>query len=114
MYDIVAEITEEPTVTKAFNREENTLEAPGYTPWFDAYMKLYLQSIPTMVRVCRPVFFRDDLKKVDTNLKVTGPAALMKHYFTPARKDKIASILARNINIPLKNNLERRELITRC
>jgi hypothetical protein len=50
MYDIVAEITEEPVVSKTFNRGENTLEAPGYTPWFDAYMKLYLQSIPTMVR----------------------------------------------------------------
>lgn len=48
MYDTVAEITEEPFVTKTFNRNENVLEAPGFTPWFDAYMKLYLQSIPAM------------------------------------------------------------------
>ena len=49
MYDMVAEITDEPVVSKTFNRGEDSLEAPGFTPWFDAYMKLYLQSIPAMV-----------------------------------------------------------------
>ena len=48
---MVAEITEEPVVSKTFNRGEDTLEAPGFTPWFDAYMKLYLQSIPALVRI---------------------------------------------------------------
>jgi hypothetical protein len=37
--------------SRTFNRGEETVEAPGYTPWFDAYMKLYLQSIPTLVIV---------------------------------------------------------------
>jgi hypothetical protein len=33
-------------VTKHF--EKHSLDAPGFTPWFDVWMKLYLQSLPTM------------------------------------------------------------------
>lgn len=33
-------------VTKHFER--HSLDAPGFTPWFDVWMKLYLQSLPTM------------------------------------------------------------------
>jgi len=48
MYSMVAEITDEPFIKKTFNRGEDVLEAPGFTPWFDVYMKLYLQSIPIL------------------------------------------------------------------
>ena len=42
--DTVASITEEPLVSKAFPSRAVQLEAPGFTPWFDAWTKLYLQS----------------------------------------------------------------------
>lgn len=45
--DTVASITEEPLVSRAFPSRSLQLEAPGFTPWFDAWTKLYLQSIPS-------------------------------------------------------------------
>ena len=44
--DTVSSITEEPLVSRAFPSRAVQLEAPGFTPWFDAWTKLYLQSIP--------------------------------------------------------------------
>lgn len=44
--DTVASITEEPLVSRAFPTRSLQLEAPGFTPWFDAWTKLYLQSVP--------------------------------------------------------------------
>ncbi len=44
--DTIASITEEPLVSRAFPNRSLQLEAPGFTPWFDAWTKLYLQSIP--------------------------------------------------------------------
>ena len=44
--DTIASITEEPLVSRAFPNRSLQLEAPGFTPWFDAWTKLYLQSVP--------------------------------------------------------------------
>lgn len=44
--DTIASITEEPLVSRVFPTRSLQLEAPGFTPWFDAWTKLYLQSIP--------------------------------------------------------------------
>ena len=33
-------------VTKHFHKL--SLDAPGYTPWFDTWMKLYLQTLPVV------------------------------------------------------------------
>ena len=44
--ETVASITEEPLVSRAFPNRAVQLEAPGFTPWFDTWTKLYLQSIP--------------------------------------------------------------------
>ncbi len=46
--DTVAAITEEPFISRAFPLRSLQLEAPGFTPWFDAWMKLYLQSVPCL------------------------------------------------------------------
>ena len=46
--DTVSSITEEPLVSRAFPNRALQLEAPGFTPWFDAWTKLYLQSIPCL------------------------------------------------------------------
>ena len=44
--DTVASITEEPLVSRAFPSRSLQLEAPGFTPWFDSWTKIYLQSLP--------------------------------------------------------------------
>ena len=38
--------TEDEMVTKYYDKI--SLDAPGYTPWFDVWMKLYLQGLPVM------------------------------------------------------------------
>ena len=43
--DTVASITEEPLVSRAFPNRSLQLEAPGFTPWFDAWTKIYLQVV---------------------------------------------------------------------
>jgi hypothetical protein len=43
--DLVAASPEEPLVSRTFGGK-HVLEAPGFTPWFDTWMKLYLHSIP--------------------------------------------------------------------
>ena len=44
--DTVASISEEPLVSRAFPSRSLQLEAPGFTPWFDSWTKIYLQSLP--------------------------------------------------------------------
>ena len=48
MLDRVSEenCDEADMVTKHFNKL--SLDAPGYTPWFDTWMKLYLQTLPVV------------------------------------------------------------------
>lgn len=41
---MVASCNDEPMVAKTFDKAA-TLEAPGFTPWFDLYTKLYIHSI---------------------------------------------------------------------
>lgn len=47
--DTVSYITQEPMVSRAFPNRSVQLEAPGFTPWFDAWTKLYLNSVPGQV-----------------------------------------------------------------
>ena len=46
--DTVASVTEEPLVSRAFPSRSLQLEAPGFTPWFDSWTKIYLQSLPSV------------------------------------------------------------------
>ena len=48
MLDRVSEenCDEADMVTKHFTKL--SLDAPGYTPWFDTWMKLYLQTLPVV------------------------------------------------------------------
>ena len=40
--DTVNYVHEEPAVQREFNNGSLVLEAPGFTPWFDAWMKVKL------------------------------------------------------------------------
>jgi hypothetical protein len=44
--DTVSSLTEEPLVARTFPARSLQIEAPGFTPWFDAWTKIYLQSLP--------------------------------------------------------------------
>lgn len=47
MLDLVDGCTEEPLVSRTFPNGQ-TLEAPGFTPWFDIWTKLFVHSIPAV------------------------------------------------------------------
>ncbi|XP_059098222.1 trafficking protein particle complex subunit 8-like [Tigriopus californicus] len=47
MLDLVDGCTDEPSVTRTFPNGQ-TLEAPGFTPWFDVWTKLFVHSIPAV------------------------------------------------------------------